>query len=141
MAVAVYAEVQRGIEDGYQFLRPVDAQLFPLQADGWIRLTDLEDDEERERYARLLAVVQPGEAASLAIAVQRGWTFITDDRAARLIAMEEGVSITGTLGILLRLIEQDVLLLDEANRLLGEMIARARYRSPVTDLSILLERE
>lgn len=140
MAVAVHAEIVRGIRDGYEFLRAVDAHLAPLQPGGWIHLTDLESDEEREHFARLAARVHPGEAASLAIAAHRGWTFVTDDRAARQLAQREGVTVTGTLGILLRLIDQDVLDLDEANRLLGLMTARARYRSPVTDLRDLLDR-
>ena len=141
LAVAVYGEVQRGIEDGYEFLRAVDAELAPHHVDGWIRLTDLEDEEEHEAYARLRTRVQSGEAASLAIAAHRMWTVATDDRAARRIAAEVGVSITGTLGILLQLIERDDLSLEEANQLLGLMIDRAGYRSPVADLGVLLEKE
>lgn len=139
MANAVYEEVQRGIIDGYGFLHVVDDRLVAVQHDGWIRLTDLETLAERERYASLIAIVQPGEAASIAIAAERGWTFATDDRAARLVAAREGVPVTGTLGILLQLIDSGELTFDEANRLLGLMIDRARYRSPVSDLRALLE--
>jgi predicted nucleic acid-binding protein len=139
MAAAVYSEILQGIEDGYEFLRAVDAHVSPGQPHGWLRLTDLEGEDERERYARLLTVVQPGEAASLAMSAHRGWTFATDDRAARLIATQEGVAVTGTLGILLQLVDRGFVSLDEANRLLGLMIARARYRSPATDLRELLE--
>lgn len=139
MAAAVHREIERGIADGYEFLRAVESHLFPLYAQGWIHLTDLESEEERELYARLLIRVQPGEAASLAIAAHRLWTFATDDRAARLIAAEVGVSITGTLGILLQLIDQGTLSLDQANHTLALMMVQARYRSPVTDLRDLLE--
>jgi predicted nucleic acid-binding protein len=139
LAVTVHEEVQRGIDEGYEFLRAVDAQLASRRTDGWIGLTDLEGNEEHEAYARLLSRVQPGEAASLAIAAHRAWTFATDDLAARRIAAEEGVSITGTLGILLQLIEQNDLPVYEANQLLGLMISRAGYRSPITDVNDLLQ--
>jgi predicted nucleic acid-binding protein len=141
LAVAVHVEIQRGISDGYEFLLALDAHLVPRQVDGWIHLTDVEGDEEQEAYARLLTRVQSGEAASLAIAANRAWTFASDDRAARLIAAEEGVPTTGTLGILLQLVEHHQLSIEEANQILGLMIARAHYRSPVTDLRSLLEQE
>jgi predicted nucleic acid-binding protein len=109
VTIAVHAEILRGIQDPYAFLRAVEAHISPLQPGGWLRLTDLEGDEERERYAKLAALVHSGEAASLAIAAHRGWTFVTDDRAARQLAQRERVAVTGTLGILLLLIDQDVL--------------------------------
>lgn len=138
LAASVHAEVQRGIERGFVFLRDVESQLFPIREDGWIHLTDLDSDAEREHYARLLGPLHPGEAAALAIAAHRGLTFATDDRAARERAVQEGVELTGTLGILLQLVEGGSLTVDEANELLGLMITRARYRSPVTDLRSLL---
>lgn len=141
MAAAVFAEVRRGIEDGYEFLRAIEAQIYPLKPNGWLRLIDVEGQEEHDRHVRLSAVVHPGEAASLAIAAHRGWVFATDDRAARRFAAEEGVAVTGTLGILLELVNEGALSLDDANGLLILMIDRAHYRSPVTDLSVLLDRE
>ncbi len=78
---------------------------------------------------------------SLAIAAHRGWQFLTDDRAARNHAARVGVSVAGTLGILVRTVRQGLLTIDEANQVLEQMIVRARYRSPVSDLSILLTSE
>lgn len=138
MAATVHAEVRRGVEEGYEFLRAVESHISPLHPEGWIHLTDLERDDERGYYERLASVVQPGEAASLAIAASRGLAFATDDRRARLFAAREGVEVTGTLGILLQLEETGALTLDEANGLLMAMIDRGRYRSPVTDLRSLL---
>ena len=37
LAVTVYAEVQRGIRDGYEFLRAVEAHVSPLRGEGWAR--------------------------------------------------------------------------------------------------------
>ena len=78
-----------------------------------------------------------GEAASLAIAIHRGYRFLTDDRAARRYAAWAGVPVTGTLGVLMQLVDQGMLTLDDANDLLQGMISRAGYRSPVTDLRML----
>ena len=75
---------------------------------------------------------------SLAIAAHRGWQFLTDDRAARFYAVQMGVSIGGTLGVLVRLVKQGLLALTEANDILEQMTVRANYRSPVSDLSVLV---
>lgn len=75
---------------------------------------------------------------SLAIASCRGWRFLTDDRAARDYATKIGVPVAGTLRLLVRLVQTDLVLVDEANSLLQDMIVLARYHSPVTDLTMLL---
>jgi predicted nucleic acid-binding protein len=49
-----------------------------------------------------------------------------------------GVSIGGTLGVLVRLVKQGLLALTEANDILEQMTVRANYRSPVSDLSVLV---
>jgi predicted nucleic acid-binding protein len=69
----------------------------------------------------------------------RGWHLLTDDRAARMVARRLGVTCSGTLALLIRAVRQGILTLDEGNDLLAEMIARARYRSPVSNLRDLLE--
>lgn len=61
----------------------------------------------------------------------------TDDSDARRYARQSGIPVTGTLGILVRLVQKRLLSLDEANLLLAEMV-KYGYYSPVTDLSLLL---
>jgi predicted nucleic acid-binding protein len=85
-------------------------------------------------YTALLQAIDPGEAMSLAIAGARGWIVYTDDGRARRIAGRRGVTVGGTIGLLRRLVTEHVLTMDEANGLLRDMIDRARYRAPVTDL-------
>ena len=89
------------------------------------------------RRAEFDYLVDPGEASCLALAVSRGLTFVTDDQAARRLANRQGVSLTGTLGILIALVRDDNLSLAEANAILAEMIRR-RYRSPVDRLDGLI---
>lgn len=60
-----------------------------------------------------------------------------DDRAARLRAALEKVRLTGTLGILLRLVRTAQLPLGRANSILAEMRQRG-YHSPVEKLDSLV---
>lgn len=58
----------------------------------------------------------------------------TDDRDAREIAMQMRVPVSGTLGLLVRLMDRGDLSLAEADGLLAKMTA-AGYRCPVASLS------
>lgn len=84
--------------------------------------------------ADLPAYLGAGEAACLAAAVHRNGAFASDDRKARSVARGFDVPVIGTVGILLRSIEQELLTIVEAQALLDIMIA-AGFRSPVQDLS------
>lgn len=61
---------------------------------------------------------------------------MTDDRDARKFAMRRGIPISGTLGILNRLVQSDILRADKGDQLLEEMIVKG-YRSPVASLKEL----
>jgi len=135
LSSAAYDEIQRGIEDGYEFLARVDRAL----ADARFFVTTLEGEQEWRLYQTIPTKLHRGEAMSLTIARCRGWHLLTDDRAARAYARSLGVGCSGTLALLVRAIRVGRLTVDEANDLLTEMISRARYRSPVRDLRDLLE--
>jgi predicted nucleic acid-binding protein len=137
IASAVYEEVRRGIEDGYSFLTDVDAHIIPLSPHGWIRVVLLETNAEAEMLRSLPPELDHGEAVSLAIAKVRGWSFFTDDSDARHAGRDLGVPVGGTLGVLLQLVRSRRITMDEANGLLAQMIAHARYWSPVSDLRLL----
>ena len=96
-------------------------------------LTDLELDLAN----RLSNALGAGERSCIAVAANRAGLFVTDDRKARQVALDLGVKVTGTLGILVVAVERKIILLDEANRYLAQMIQNG-YRSPVDDLSSLL---
>ena len=55
----------------------------------------------------------------------------TVDAAARRVAQQNGVVVTGTLGLLALAVRQNLLNLTEGNRLLAAMSAQC-YRSPLT---------
>lgn len=102
---------------------------------GFIRRIRLTRDESR-RAKRFEETLGPGEAECLAIGVVRGVVILTDDRDARGVADSLGVQVSGTLGVLLHLVEKGAFSLTEAHTLLTKMM-RAGYRSPVASLTEL----
>lgn len=98
----------------------------------WLGLVEL-SQSERLRAADFEKVLQEGEAACLAIAEARGGFILTDDSAARRLAGTVGLEVSGTLGALKKLVEEEVLSLSQAEALLSEMMAQG-YRSPVRSL-------
>jgi predicted nucleic acid-binding protein len=71
--------------------------------------------------------------SNFALAISRQMTLVTDDLAARRLAENRKVPLSGTLGILIALVRQDALSLKEANVMLAGMIRR-HFRSPVDRL-------
>jgi uncharacterized protein len=138
ISYAVYSELQTGLDEGYEFLAGLESHIFPFHPDGWINLVVLEGETEVTLYENLPSKLHRGEAMSLAIAAQRDWHFLTDDRAARAYATKLGISVSGTIGVLIQLVKQQHLDIDTANECLAQMILLAKYRSPLTDLRTLI---
>ena len=138
MSTEVYEEIQTGLEEGYQFYGGIDTLVFPLAEDGWIQLTSMADAHELRLFGTLPARLHRGEASCLAIAHQRGWLLLTDDRDARDAARQMGIRVSGSVGSLVLAIERSLCTLQQANTWLQAMIQQGYY-SPVTDLAALLQ--
>jgi predicted nucleic acid-binding protein len=78
-----------------------------------------------------------GEASCLAVAKERGYRLATDDKDARRLARQLGISLTGTIGILAIMVKQGQIPLVEGDRFLQEMVT-AGYRSPLATLGDVL---
>jgi uncharacterized protein len=137
LPTAVYDEIRRGLDEGYTFYRPLIDQVYPMHDDGWLQLTHVAGETELRHLGSLPRKIHVGEAECLAIARERGWLLLTDDRAARVLAQEWQIALSGTLGSLALMVEQGLCPLAQANLYLSQMIQQG-YRSFVTDLSILL---
>jgi predicted nucleic acid-binding protein len=133
----VVDEIQRGLEGGYDYLQPVIAALFPLKKDGWLHVLPLDSPQEQALYVELSASLGAGEASAITLAFIQKLTLATDDRAARRLATQRGIKLTGTVGILVRLVKEGYLTLLAGNELLRQMIS-LRYRSPVDKLDDLI---
>ncbi|HWB77625.1 MAG TPA: DUF3368 domain-containing protein [Nannocystaceae bacterium] len=66
-----------------------------VSAADWIRIVDAEPD------GSLLDRLDRGEATAMPLAQRLGATLVVDDAAARRIAIERGLEVVGTLGVLL----------------------------------------
>lgn len=123
---AVLAEITEGHRLGY------------LAGFDWSFVAELGlTAEEAGRAEQLEASLGLGEAACIAVAEARGVLLLTDDRAARRVARSLALQVSGTLGVLVRLVDSAELSMSEADDLLDRMI-RAGYRSPVRSLDDLL---
>lgn len=65
----------------------------------WLKVENLSN---RQIVAILELVVDTGEAEAIALASERNCLLITDDKQARTAAKRLGVSVIGTVGILIR---------------------------------------
>lgn len=133
----VYEEIQAGLSEGYSYYEGIEALVYPITMEGWIHLAGLEGDEELRLFAQIPIQLHAGEASCIAIASQRGWSFLSDDLAARKQARKLGIPISGTLGCLVLAVERDLCQLEDANRWLQQMVDLG-FRSPLNDISSLL---
>ena len=125
----VYGEVENGILLGRRYLKNIK---LTLDAQDWLLITGLER-RELELYSQLKEKVDIGEASCLAIAMNRKWLFVTDDRRARRIAERYNIRLSGTVGVLKLAVSQKFISKNEGNMLLQKMIQNGYY-SPVSRL-------
>jgi predicted nucleic acid-binding protein len=135
--IEVSDELRRGLQAGYAYLDKALQQLRSTNPNGWLRIASPESTVEHQLRSEFDLQLDPGEASCLALAITRGLTLITDDLAARELAADRGVRLTGTIGILLALVREGSLSLSRANAVLTAMIQR-HYRSPVHRLDDLV---
>lgn len=110
-----------------------------LHPDAWAELVVVTLGEEEIAFAATLPPrLGAGERTCLAVAAHRRGLLASDDLDARRTAKRHGVPLTGTIGILVLCVRRGYLARDQADRLLTEMMALG-YRSPVGDLSLLLD--
>jgi predicted nucleic acid-binding protein len=90
---------------------------------------------ELKWWSRYTLRLDPGESATLAAAVSRGWSVAVDERAARRMARQDlgQQRLTGTVGVLRAAVAAGWATTEEGNDLLGQMIVGG-YRSPVSCL-------
>jgi len=109
-------------------------------------LTVLEDDipvaelssEAQTLEATLLETLDPGEAQALAVAEAVDGTVITDDGDARATASERNISVTGSIGLLVRFVERNLISAETADTYLKRWIDGAGFHSPSREFETFL---
>jgi predicted nucleic acid-binding protein len=94
--------------------------------------------EENARATGLPPQLGTGERTCLAAAIIQQGVLASDDQQARKYGLQVGVTIIGSVGILIRCIEQGLISKSEAQVLLDRMIA-ANYHSPISSLDEILD--
>jgi len=128
----VRVEIARGIHGGHEKLTAIRRAI----KDGWPKEIAFKTQKEKALFEKLSVSLGSGEASCIAIARSRKYHFASNDRAARAEATLLQVKITGTIGILLRGIKENVIDINEGDRLLKRMI-KAGFFSPVTSLRVI----
>lgn len=133
----VFAEILDGRMQGYTFYDNIEREISPMTPGGWLQLTSLQSPEEFRLFGELLGDLHHGEAACLAIAAQRKWVFLSDDRATRQAAAKLDVPVSGTLGVLVSLVKRGLLKPEEGDLALQAMVKKG-YFSPVHSIVELI---
>ncbi len=125
-AGAVMTEILHGVQCGHAGLRDI----FESLGQNWPRIEDPASPSEQQFFALLSISLGAGESACIALAAQRRYIFACDDRLARNEAIRLGVTLTGTVGILVKAVRVGAIEMKEANTILGRMI-KAGFYAPV----------
>lgn len=88
---------------------------------------------------QLLESLDPGEAQALAVAEVADGMVVTDDGDARTTAKQRGVALTGSIGLLVRFVEDNEISAETADGYLKRWIDEAGFRSPARDFDVFLE--
>ncbi|HSF43409.1 MAG TPA: DUF3368 domain-containing protein [Thermoanaerobaculia bacterium] len=120
--IPVWNELELGVRRG----------LVPVCDWSWLEILDL-NEQEQAQADEIGQNLGAGEAACIAAAINRGVLMLSDDWEARALARSLGLEVSGSLGVLDRLVLKQTLSLEEADALLEEMVRRG-FRSPYRSL-------
>lgn len=128
--------VQQELEDGAETHLYIEHALAVL-GDGIPVVTPSSSAEKVEE--ELLETLDPGEAQALAVAEAANGMVVTDDGDARATANQRGVGLTGSIGLLVRFVEDGHISAATADEYLKRWIDEAGFRSPARDFDVFLE--
>ncbi len=88
----------------------------------------------------MLEGLDHGEIHALYVAFQREGTIVTDDGPARDRADDLGVPVTGSIGLLIRLVREEHITVDEADAIHHHWVTEEGFRLPVSSIADALDR-
>lgn len=128
---AVRDEIEQGLKHGHEYLaNAVEA------FDSGLSVSDVPPEIER---ASLHERLDPGETEALREAVERDGTMATDDLAARRLATELDVPVTGSIGLLVLGIKREHIDSETADEWLEVWRDERGYYAPVESVTELLD--
>lgn len=124
----VREELQAGVET-HPYLQPVLDAL-----DETIPVVHI-SETVANREAIVTAHLDPGEAQAFAVADVHNGRLITDDGEARAFGKEQGITVTGSVGILLAAIDADRIDTETADNWLKQWIDDIGYYVPYRNIA------
>ena len=134
--LAVEHEIQAGVDAGYEFLEC--AAEFCDRDDVGIVRTQV---SEAGLSPSLVETLDSGEAAAILVAERTAGTLVTDDGVARTVADESSISVTGSVGLLVRGVVDGELTVKRADAWLRTWIDEREYYAPVESVREALSDE
>lgn len=128
---AVRDEIEQGRQFGHEYLDSA-AEAFGKG----LRVSEISPETEDEQFRERL---DAGEAEALASALEQGGTLATDDLAARRLADERDVPVTGSIGILVLGIERGHIDSETADEWLDTWRETRGYYAPVESVEEVLD--
>lgn len=128
---AVRDEIERGTKHGHRYLTSA-VEAF----DAGLGVSDV---PSAERDVKLHERLDPGEAETLRGAVERDGTIATDDLAARRLATELNIPVTGSIGLLVLGIKGEHINSETADEWLAVWRDERGYFAPVESVTELLD--
>lgn len=125
---AVRGELRAGVGSYPYLQRALDAVGEPVP------VVEL-DGSVQKRASELASRLDLGEAQAFAVADVHDGTLVTDDGQARTLARKEGVSVTGSIGVLVRAVDEERISADDADRWLKRWVDETDYRAPSPEFS------
>jgi Predicted nucleic acid-binding protein, contains PIN domain len=106
-----------------------------------VRVEDgrLPPEYSQKKEEQLLETLDPGESQALAVAEDIDGTVVTDDGDARATAKQRDIDLTGSIGLLVRFVEDQQISVQEADQCLKQWIDEGGFRSPARDFEAFLE--
>lgn len=127
----VFTEIEQGIAKGYP-LNHIENFLLNSQ----FSIEEM-DQNTRQIFTNHLNHLGSGEASCIAIASNKKYIVVTDDKKARITCQELKLPVTGTVGILKACCIDKLISPNEADEILDKMIANGFY-SPLKSVSCLM---
>jgi predicted nucleic acid-binding protein len=127
--------VQREVEDGAETHSYIEHALTVLETEIPVIAPPAPAASVEEQ---LLESLDPGEAQALAVADVTDGLLVTDDGDARATAARRDVDVTGSIGLLVRFVEDDHISAETADEYLKRWIDEAGFRSPARDFDTFL---
>ena len=98
---------------------------------------EIEPSQEEFLFRLFSESLGKGESSCLSIAILRELKVLTDDMDARKLAQRRCVPVSGTIGVLVEAVRENLLSIEEGNTMLSEMIEKG-YFSPFETLDELI---